>query len=295
MGTFEQFESCCAKIKKMLTKSSSLNMYLDLVNLESEKKLKDGCILEYNTIKYALSKIKEEVEEELGLDYTPLDDYLESHAPHFEDKSMEVSRKWVLKGINECIEENKDSGSIIASNVLDALVGDSCCILIVGNVEHYLKLVDKSAIMGHHFISINMDQAQLLGKHGLNVTFILESHIFAIMPKIDKILIHIHVLLADTSFVAITGASTICHAAKYFRKPVLITVPNHSICGKHSEQLAFTKQLQLIQPEQPSGIKSQFDIIQLDSIDILITSQGIYPSTYAYQLTREFARGFTNF
>eukprot|EP00835_Amoeboradix_gromovi_P000118 NODE_4_length_55019_cov_0.425091.p20 type:complete len:293 gc:universal NODE_4_length_55019_cov_0.425091:6633-7511(+) len=287
-----EFDQCCTLIKKLLTKSSTLYQYLDLVNQQNQTFLLNGYILQYNTIKYCLSKIKEEVEEELALDYTPLDEYLESRMCSIPDRPMNTSRKLVLKGINECMEENKDSCNVIANRLVESLTGDTSYILVAGDVEHYFRVIDKSLIENHLFICLDMDQAHALGKYGLKVLFILESHLFSIMPKIDKVLLNIHLLLSSTSIVAKTGTSNICSIAKYFRIPVIATVPNQAISSQHAEQLIDVKQLQLPRPVKANGIKSQYDIIPIDHVDILVTSQGIYSSTYAYQLTREFARGF---
>eukprot|EP00834_Sanchytrium_tribonematis_P002116 NODE_59_length_28102_cov_0.971110.p13 type:complete len:295 gc:universal NODE_59_length_28102_cov_0.971110:17545-18429(+) len=287
------FDNCCTVIKKLLTKANTLYQYIDLANEQSNQFLHKGDILQFTYIQYSLSKIKEEVEEQLGLDFTPLDDYLDSNLQTIPDQNMDSIRKLVLKGINESIEEYRSSRELITNNLMEILGSDSTCILLIGKVDDYLKLVsDKSQLEKHSFVCVDLDMAQSLGKFGLNVTVVRESHIFALMSKFDKIIISVYALLADTSVLTMTGSLNVCHLAKYFKKPVVVTLQNHLISSKHAEQLQAVDKLKLPFEKQNIGLKSPYEFVSLENVDIFVTSQGNYPSSYAYQLVREFGKGF---
>ena len=286
------FDHCCMLIKKFLAKSSNLYQYLDYCNQQANTFLVNGYILQYNAIRYALSKIKEEIEEELGIDYSPLDNYLENECGSIPDRPMELTRKLILKGINECVEENKESFEMLYEKIIEIIGTQPFKILINGGIDTYLTAMDKQLLNKHHYVCLEPTQADCIGKCGLKSTFILPSQLFTIMPKIDIVLINAIVLSSDTSIIAMNGTLNTCHVAKYNKIPIVVVVTNNSICSKHFQELTTAKQLKIENTINAPTPRSNYDIIPLDLVDILCTSQGLYPSSYAYQLVREYSRGF---
>lgn len=68
---------------------------------------------------------------------------------------------------------------------------------------------------------------------GIQVNVVQDAEVFAIMPRINKVILEAHTVFANGSFVAATGATVILQAAKAHRVPVLVLSAVYKLSPTH--------------------------------------------------------------
>lgn len=136
-----------------------------------------------------------------------------------------------------------------------------------------------------------------------SVTLISDSSIFAIMSRVNKVIIGTHCVLANGGLLTHSGTHQLAMAAKYHRVPVVVVTglyklsplyafdqdtfneqgPSQSIL-KYNEYSKFEN---IVTIENPT-----FDYVPPDLVDLLITNNGGYSPSYIYWLLAEYYNTF---
>lgn len=139
-----------------------------------------------------------------------------------------------------------------------------------------------------------------LTEMGITVIMIPDTAVFALMSRINKVLLAPHAVLADGSLVAAAGASTIAHAAQAHKVPVVVL----SGVYKLSPVFPFDAQ-ELIEYGDPSKVvpyedgefmdkvdvvNPVFDFVEAESVDLYITNLGGCAPSFLYRIVADHYR-----
>lgn len=106
------------------------------------------------------------------------------------------------------------------------------------NFRHkYLRLISKLSIhlpQGHNLA------AKLANEKNVEIIVIPDASIFAMMSRVNKVIIGTHSVLANGGLRAACGAYTVALAAKHYSVPVIVLAPMYKLSPLHlCEQDAF--------------------------------------------------------
>jgi translation initiation factor eIF-2B subunit beta len=139
-----------------------------------------------------------------------------------------------------------------------------------------------------------------LTEMGVTVIIVPDTAVFALMSRINKVLLAPHAVLADGSLVAAAGASTIAHAAQAHKVPVVV------LSGVYKLSPVFPFDVQeLIEYGDPSKVvpyedgefmdkvdvvNPLFDFVQAESVDLYITNLGGCAPSFLYRIVADHYR-----
>ncbi|CAD8115974.1 unnamed protein product [Paramecium sonneborni] len=130
-----------------------------------------------------------------------------------------------------------------------------------------------------------------LDKHKLNVTLIPFTNAYAIMQRVNKILLGIDEILKNRGFLMLSGTYAICVLAQQLAIPVIVYLEHinqlkimHLIKQHLMNLYLHQQQIQIL-----LLIKQiTFDYVPPDYISLYITNQGQYTPQSIYQLFSDF-------
>ena len=142
-------------------------------------------------------------------------------------------------------------------------------------------------------------QAKTLKKNNIDVTVIQDSAVYAIMPKVNKIIIGTRAIMANGGLVTYNGVYNLCLCAQIFSVPVVVVggtfklTPmfpfNHETFNDFlspdsilSSKLVYKGDISNIKFHTPA-----FDYVPPEMITIYITNQGSQNPAYIYRLFSE--------
>ena len=142
-------------------------------------------------------------------------------------------------------------------------------------------------------------QAKTLKKNNIDVTVIQDSAVYAIMPKVNKIIIGTRAIMANGGLVTYNGVYNLCLCAQIFSVPVVVVggtfklTPmfpfNHETFNDFlspdsilSNKLEYKGDISNIKFNTPA-----FDYVPPEMITIYITNQGSQNPAYIYRLFSE--------
>eukprot|EP00474_Spongospora_subterranea_P010539 CRZ10997.1 hypothetical protein [Spongospora subterranea] len=137
---------------------------------------------------------------------------------------------------------------------------------------------------------------QQLAKHGIQTTLIPDSHVYAVMPSVNKVVFGTQAVLADGGLLGFTGSHNIAACARSHAVPVIVVAGIY----KFSPLYAFNQDT-LNAHNKPSDILSYedkcstqvhiynpaFDYVPSTYIALFVTNVGPYHPSYIYRLLSE--------
>ncbi|XP_002159532.2 translation initiation factor eIF2B subunit beta [Hydra vulgaris] len=212
----------------------------------------------------------------------------------------------VIDSINEVISELETCRDNIATQALEHIHSNEV-IMTYGNsrtVEKFLK----NAARKRKFTVIvaecapyyeGQKLAKSLAESGIETTVISDSAIFAIMSRVNKVIIGTNAVMADGGLKAISGTHAMALAAKHHSVPLIVCTG----LFKLSPKFVCSYDLNLInQFHSPSDviklkdgstlskvevINPLFDYIEADLVNLFITDVGGNVPSYLYRLLSE--------
>lgn len=148
---------------------------------------------------------------------------------------------------------------------------------------------------GHHL-------ARSLSKLGISVLLIPDSSIFAVMPRVSKVVLGAHAVLANGGLISPSGAFATALAAKQHSTPVVILTGVYKVCPEWSAIQGFAEASTVgaMGPsalldyatssrivEQAEVVSSAYDYVPPELVDVFITNVGEHPPSYVYRLVKE--------
>ncbi|CAH1244106.1 EIF2B2 [Branchiostoma lanceolatum] len=212
----------------------------------------------------------------------------------------------VIEAINEMMTELESSADNIAMQALEHIHSNEI-IMTVGRsrtVESFLK----SAARKRKFQVIVAEggpfyQGQVLAKNlaekGIETVVITDSAVFAMMSRVNKVIIGTHTVMANGGLKAINGSHGIALAAKHHSVPVIVCASLFKLSPQFlvsSDQAAFNR---FVSPEEVLSFSEGdlvskvhipnpvFDYVPPELVTLFISNIGGNAPSYVYRLLSE--------
>lgn len=143
------------------------------------------------------------------------------------------------------------------------------------------------------------EMAVSLGKSGILTTVIPDSAVFAMMARINKVIIGTHTVMANGGLRATCGSHTLALAARHYSVPVMILAPMYKLCPIYlcsHEQDGFNTCASpaMVLPYSMGPIVNKtmiynpvFDYVPPDLVTLFISHHGGNAPSYMYRLLQE--------
>ena len=143
--------------------------------------------------------------------------------------------------------------------------------------------------------------ANSLAKAGIDTTVIHDSAAFAIMARVNKVLLPAHAVLANGGLVAPSGAHMLALAAAHNSVPLVCLTGMFKLCPMYPHEGQDTLQ-DLVSPSsvidysemsdqamsKVEFINAVHDYIKPDLINLYVTNIGAFQPSYIYRLLAEY-------
>ncbi|XP_074611730.1 translation initiation factor eIF2B subunit beta-like [Acropora palmata] len=220
----------------------------------------------------------------------------------------------VIDALNELLTELESSADNIAAQALEHIHSNEV-IMTIGKsktVEAFLKNAARkrkfSVIVaeGAPFYK-GQDLAKSLAQHGIDTTLITDSAVFAIMSRVNKVIIGTHAVMADGGLRSIVGSHALALAAKHHSVPLIVCAAMYKLtpqyivsydqdsCNKFvapHDVMKFSEGNILSKIDVHSPV---FDYIPSDLVNLCISNIGGYSPSYVYRLVSELYHADDNF
>mmetsp|Transcript_19720 Transcript_19720/g.49831 ORF Transcript_19720/g.49831 Transcript_19720/m.49831 type:complete len:392 (-) Transcript_19720:53-1228(-) len=242
----------------------------------------------------------------------PKDSLLPSREIGLHDISFAGERAgWNLRGeiseaIDEMLSELENVAEPISKQALEHIHADDVVLVYgdSGTVEVFLTAAKRKrsfkvivAEAAPEFSGHRM--ANKLSALGIPTVLISDSAIFAMMARVNKVIIGTHAVMANGGLIAAVGAHLVGEAAKVHSVPVLCVTGLYKLCplfpynldafidlkspGPTSAYADLGGASDLVQVVSPS-----FDYVPPDLVSLFITNTGGHQPSYIYRLLSEY-------
>uniref|UniRef100_A0A1A8GWR4 Translation initiation factor eIF2B subunit beta n=1 Tax=Nothobranchius korthausae TaxID=1143690 RepID=A0A1A8GWR4_9TELE len=210
----------------------------------------------------------------------------------------------VIEAINELLTELEGTTDNIAMQALEHIHSNEV-IMTIGRsrtVEAFLK--DAARKRKFHVIVAECapfcqghEMATSLSKAGIETTVIADAAIFAVMSRVNKVIIGTQTVLANGGLRAVNGTHTLALAAKHHSTPLIVCAPMFKLSPQFpNEEDTFHKFVSPheVLPFTEGEILSKvnvhcpvFDYVPPELITLFISNIGGHAPSYIYRLMSE--------
>lgn len=212
----------------------------------------------------------------------------------------------VIEAINELLDELDGSASNIASQALDHIHANE--VIMTAGYSKTVEAFLKAAARKREFKVIvtesapsyqGQELARNLARDGIETTLITDSAVFAIMSRVNKVIIGTHTVMADGGLKALNGAHGLALAARHHSVPVIVCAALFKLSPQYLcsyDQDSFNKVvaphdvLSFTDGEMVSKVhvlNPVFDHVPPELIKIFISNIGGSAPSYVYRLISE--------
>lgn len=213
----------------------------------------------------------------------------------------------IIESIHELMEEIEISGHNISIQSLEHIHSNEV-VMTCGHsrtVEAFLKAAARKRKF-HVIVSESAPsyQGQSMGKSlaeaGIETTLITDSAVFAMMSRVNKVIIGTHTVMADGGLKALNGAHALALAAHHHSVPVVVCAALFKLSPQFHcayDQDTFNKIVgpHDVLPFAEGGVLSDvqvqnpvFDYVPPDLVTLFIFNTGGNAPSYVYRLLSEF-------
>ncbi|KAN0061618.1 GCD complex subunit gcd7 [Thecaphora frezii] len=231
-------------------------------------------------------------------------------------KKADVGAYWlkplVVQAIQEMLFELEEADENIAKDARDHIHSGEV-ILTLGyskTTEEFFKAAAKErkftvivaetapSYTGHRL-------ARNLSRSSISTLLIPDSCIFAVMPRVSKVVLGSHAILANGGLLTSPGSYPIALAAASHATPIVVLAATYKICpewhslddfisplgssagneGSPHQVIDFATHPNLV--EQAEVVNPQWDYVKPEWVDVFITNSGEHPPSYVYRLVKE--------
>ncbi|KAG1903792.1 uncharacterized protein F5891DRAFT_53958 [Suillus fuscotomentosus] len=211
----------------------------------------------------------------------------------------------LMEAIQDVLDELETVHDNISKNAKDHIHSDEI-ILTIGKsstVEAFLKaaapyrkytviVADTAPSYGGH------DMAQSLSSAGISTVLVPDSSIYALMSRINKVMIGAHAILANGGMFAITGSLLVATAARAHSTPVVVCAGQFKLTPQWNLYHEYGA-LDFADPSSVLGFEEGnlvdkvdvvnpfYDYVRPELIDAFITNDGDHPPSSVYRLIKE--------
>ncbi|KAK7907842.1 hypothetical protein WMY93_016454 [Mugilogobius chulae] len=209
----------------------------------------------------------------------------------------------VIEAINELLTELEGTTDNIAMQALEHIHSNEV-IMTIGRsrtVEAFLK--DAARKRKFHVIVAECapfcqghEMATSLSKAGIETTVIADASIFAVMSRVNKVIIGTQTVLANGGLRAVNGTHTLALAAKHHSTPLIVCAPMFKLSPQFPNEEDTSHKFvspQEVLPFTEGEILSKvnvhcpvFDYVPPELITLFISNIGGHAPSYIYRLMR---------
>ncbi|XP_043484849.1 translation initiation factor eIF-2B subunit beta [Leptopilina heterotoma] len=318
-GTYEIVVVTVSTLKEVInnTEWKTAQSVMDLVKLNGKHLMKEipleTCI--GNMIRRILHIIREEYSSELKNKTEEADPQESLHkiitSKNERDIDFNVSVPFLKEALVEHINEFEVELETCYENITQQAsehIHSSEIILTIGRsrlVEEFFKKAAKtrtfevivaeggSDLKGHQ-MAVN------LAKANIKTTLISDAAIFAMMSRVNKVIVSTHTVMLNGGLKAISGTYTVAQAAKHYYVPVMVLLPLYKLSPEYLclyEQEGFNTYLSPSQGVIPTdniqlmdkirAYNPAIDYVPPELVTLFISNTGGNAPSYIYRLLSE--------
>ena len=213
----------------------------------------------------------------------------------------------LLEGFEELNTELEVASEEIAEQALQHIHANEV-ILTLGKSQTVEQFLISAADKGRKFQVIVAEcapnyQGQMLARSlaaaKIQTTLIPDSAVFAVMSRVNKVIIGTHRVLANGGLKAITGTNIVALAAKHYSVPIIVCASMHKLTPKHCSSADNEAFSQFASPQDSlRGLDGQiiskvdaynpiFEYVPPELVTLFISNMGGNAPSYVYRLLSE--------
>ncbi|KAF9052992.1 hypothetical protein BJ165DRAFT_1413325 [Panaeolus papilionaceus] len=230
---------------------------------------------------------------------------LKENDPDDPDSFARGLKPVLMEAIQDVLDELETVYDNISKNAKDHIHSDEI-ILTLGmsrTVESFLKAAaharNYTVIVAETAPSYDgREMAKSLSSAGISTFLVPDSSIFALMSRVNKVILGAHVILANGGMFAISGSLMAATAARAHSTPVVVCAGQFKLTplwnlyheygaldfGNPSDVLGFENGDLL---DKVDVVNPYYDYVQPELIDAYITNDGDHPPSSIYRLLKE--------
>eukprot|EP00029_Vermamoeba_vermiformis_P011854 TRINITY_DN6660_c0_g1_i1.p1 TRINITY_DN6660_c0_g1~~TRINITY_DN6660_c0_g1_i1.p1 ORF type:complete len:358 (-),score=126.87 TRINITY_DN6660_c0_g1_i1:10-1083(-) len=211
----------------------------------------------------------------------------------------------ILEGINELIEELGSLYKNIADQALDHIHANEV-IMTYGKsrtVEEFLKAAARKrkfeVIVAESAPSyMGQETALALSKAGIETILIPDSAIYAMMARVNKVIVGTHAVVANGGLISLSGTHMLAQAAKKHSVPFVVCTGLYKLCPLYPhDQDTFNELMsphEILKFEDVDTVEyvnvknPAWDYIPPELIGLYVTNTGGHNPSYIYRLLAEY-------
>lgn len=223
-------------------------------------------------------------------------------APDYSRQPAKALKGPILEGINEVLEELSSVSAHIAEQAIEHIHANEV-ILTHGRdptVEAFLKAAHKKRTFDVIVAETapggeGRQTAVALAEAGINTTLIADAAVFAMMARVNKVIVGAHGVMANGGLVATAGCHLLALAAQNASVPVVVCAGLYKLTplfpsGPHSFNMLLSPHPMLRYTDDLEGVhvpNPAYDYVPPQLVSLLITNSGPSHASYIYRLLAE--------
>eukprot|EP00123_Amoebidium_parasiticum_P013838 comp22177_c0_seq1/m.32561 comp22177_c0_seq1/g.32561 ORF comp22177_c0_seq1/g.32561 comp22177_c0_seq1/m.32561 type:complete len:353 (-) comp22177_c0_seq1:174-1232(-) len=212
----------------------------------------------------------------------------------------------VIEVVNELYEELESSRQNIASYATEMIHSNE--IILTYGQSHTVEAFLKNAARKRTFNVIvaegpdlrGHEMAKTLSEAGIETVVITDSAVFALMSRVNKVIVGTHGVMADGGLMSRSGLHNIALAAKHHSVPVIVCAALYKLTPRYPCSYDHNEFNDLASPDDALPYSEAgaiahaevrmplYDYVPPNLISLYITNQGGYAPTYVYRLLSEY-------
>ncbi|KAG8011279.1 Translation initiation factor eIF-2B subunit beta [Nibea albiflora] len=204
----------------------------------------------------------------------------------------------VIEAINELLTELEGTTDNISMQALEHIHSNEV-IMTIGRsrtVEAFLK--DAARKRKFHVIVAECapfcqghEMATNLSKAGIETTVITDAAIFAVMSRVNKVIIGTQTVLANGGLRAVNGTHTLALAAKHHSTPLIVCAPMFKLSPQKTPSISLSLHMRFFLSLKVATFVNVhcpvFDYVPPELITLFISNIGGHAPSYIYRLMSE--------
>ncbi|CAG8721493.1 36587_t:CDS:10 [Gigaspora margarita] len=210
----------------------------------------------------------------------------------------------IISELQEMINELENTYVNIIDQAMEHIHSNEI-IMTVGKsrtVEMFLKTAAKkrkfSVLVAETFPTyLGHEMALSLSEAGIDTTVISDSAIFAVMSRVNKVIMGTHAVLANGGLISVSGAQMVATAAKHHSKPVVVCTGLYKLSPLYPYDEDSFNDLVAPDPvfsfnegdliDKVTLLNPYYDYVSPELVSLFITNTGGHPPSYLYRLINE--------
>ncbi|PKI85477.1 GCD complex subunit gcd7 [Malassezia vespertilionis] len=214
----------------------------------------------------------------------------------------------LIQAIQELIDEIESADVNIAKDAKDHIHSGE--VILTLGASSTVRSFLRSAAKHRKFITVIPESAPSFNGHalarslssaGLSVLLVPDSNLYALMPRVSKVILGARCVLANGGILSSIGAKSIAMAAREHSTPIVALAGVYKISPDWTwvgpERLAGGNQGPVNQvvnyassnvlAEYADIVNPLWDLVSPNELDLIITNVGEHPPSYVYRLIQE--------